>query len=173
MNPGVPHPGAFPAVISLNALSPTLYIKGLRNPRGGLPEVIRASFSRATSPANVGADADVPPMSVGCPFQKIRKWSACAETSGIAYGNGKPCERGCVRQRLYNNKSLRHSAERDEMLAYASVRIEEPRVGTFGERSEKLLHGGVLIRRARELRFFPSALLIYSSEQAERYSRRC
>jgi hypothetical protein len=48
------------------------------------------------------------------------------------------------------------------MLAYASVRIEEPRVCAFGERSEKLLHGGVLIRRARELRVFPSVLLLYS-----------
>jgi hypothetical protein len=73
LNPGVPHPGAFPAVISLNALSPTWYINGLRNPRGGLPVAIRASFSKATSPANVGADADVPPMSVGRPCQKIRK----------------------------------------------------------------------------------------------------
>jgi hypothetical protein len=59
------------------------------------------------------------------------------------------------------------------MLAYASVRVEEPRVGAFGERSEKLLHGGILIRRARELRFFAIRLaVIYSSEQAERYSRR-
>ena len=49
---------------------------------------MRASFSRATNPANEGAAADVPLANVERPLKKIRKFSACAETSGIACENG-------------------------------------------------------------------------------------
>ena len=45
---------------------------------------MRASFSKATKPANVGAEADVPPMRPGVPWKKILKLSAWAETSGKA-----------------------------------------------------------------------------------------
>ena len=46
---------------------------------------MRASFSSAIIPANVGDAADVPPMCSGRPRRKMRNLSACAETSGIAY----------------------------------------------------------------------------------------
>ena len=46
--------------------------------------MMRASFSRATKPANVGAEADVPQMRPGVPWKKILKLSAWAETSGKA-----------------------------------------------------------------------------------------
>ncbi|SRR6266851_6630367 len=161
LNPGVPHPGAFPAVMSLNASPPNRYINGLRNPRGGLPAAMRASFSRAMSPANVGADADVPLIGVGYPRTKIRKFSACAETSGIACGNetvGRQAVLGLLM--LLRERWL---------PTHASIRIEESRVGVFGQYLEKPLHGGVLIRRARELKFSPSELLLHSNfERKER-----
>ena len=54
------------------------------------------------------------------------------------------------------------------MLAYASVRIEEPRVGAFGERLEKLVHGAVLILRTWELRFFhPSYCYTRANRQSD------
>ncbi len=61
LNPGVPHPGLFPSVMSLNvALILSLYNKGLTNPRVGKPLVSRASFNNAKIPAAVGDDAEVP-----------------------------------------------------------------------------------------------------------------
>jgi hypothetical protein len=108
-----------------------------------LPAAMRASFSRATSPANVGADADVPLMAVGYPRTKIRKFSACADTSGIACGNET-----VGRQAVLGLLTLL----RERWLpTHASIRIEESRVGVFGQYLEKPLHGGVLIQRAREL----------------------
>jgi hypothetical protein len=85
VNPGVPHPGAFPLVISLNPSPFNAYMRGLRKPRAGLPAAIRASFSRATKPATDGVDAEVPPMGTALPPTKTRKKSACAEMSGIAF----------------------------------------------------------------------------------------
>jgi hypothetical protein len=45
---------------------------------------MRASFSRAISPANEGDDADVPSKVARVPWKKYRKLVACAETSGMA-----------------------------------------------------------------------------------------
>jgi hypothetical protein len=45
---------------------------------------MRASFSRATKAANEGDAADVPPICDAFPPRKIRKNTACAETSGTA-----------------------------------------------------------------------------------------
>src|SRR5260221_4091875 len=107
---------------------------------------MRASFSRATSPANEGAAADVPPADVERPLKKTRKFSACAETSGIACENGTvACQVGLSPLTL-----LRWTE-----FTYASMRIEESRIGAFGQRSEKPLHGGVLIRWPRELSCLP------------------
>ena len=107
---------------------------------------MRASFSRATRPANEGAAADVPLADVERPLKKTRKFSACAETSGIACVNGT-----VIRQLVLSPPSVL----RWKGLAYASMRIEESRVGVFGQRSEKPLHSGVLIRWPRELSRFP------------------
>jgi hypothetical protein len=85
LNPGVPQPGLFPAVISLNASKALEYRSGFKNPRGGFFFEIRASFKSDTKPATVGQAADVPPTFPVRPLRKIRKPSACAETSGIAY----------------------------------------------------------------------------------------
>lgn len=133
-------------MMSLNASDPKWYISGLRNPSGGLPAAMRASFSRATRPANEGAAADVPLADVERPLKKTRKFSACAETSGIA------CENGTVIRQLVLSPP---SMLRWKGLAYASMRIEESRVGVFGQRSEKPLHSGVLIRWPRELSRLP------------------
>ena len=84
LNPGVPHPGAFPTVMSCNPAPDNEYNIGLRNPSGDIPAESRASFNRATKAAKVGADADVPPMCHRLPFHVIRKFLPCAETSGYA-----------------------------------------------------------------------------------------
>ncbi len=84
LNPSVPHPGAFPAVMSLKPSPFNLYMSGLRKPSEGLHAAMRTSFSRATKPANDGDDAEVPPMCSGLPQRKNLKKFACAETSGIA-----------------------------------------------------------------------------------------
>ena len=87
LNPGVPQPGLFPAVISLNALKALEYRSGFKNPRGGFFSEIRTSFKSDTRPATVGQAADVPPTFAARPLRKIRKPSACAEMSGIAYAS--------------------------------------------------------------------------------------
>ena len=56
----------------------------MRNPRGGSLFEIRASLSRETILAKVGAAAEVPPMRNASPPMKILKRSAWAATSGIA-----------------------------------------------------------------------------------------
>ena len=87
LNPGVPHPGAFPAVISLNPFPFNVYRSGLRKPRELFPAAIRASFKSAMNAANEGDAADVPPINAARPPRKIRKDSDCAATSGIACFN--------------------------------------------------------------------------------------
>ena len=87
LKPGVPHPGAFPAVMSLNPFPFNVYMSGLRKPRGLFPAAIRASFRSAMNAANEGDAADVPPISAARPPRKIRKDSDCAATSGIACFN--------------------------------------------------------------------------------------
>ena len=73
--PGVPHPGLFPVVISLNIpglayrlpciswmiihLSDRSY-NGLRKPRGGRPAAASLSLRMPIIDAKIGADADVP-----------------------------------------------------------------------------------------------------------------
>ena len=84
LNPGVPHPGAFPTVMSLNPSPFSAYIRGLRKPSAGWPAESRASFSRATKAANEGVDAEVPPICTALPRKNIRKKAACADTSGMA-----------------------------------------------------------------------------------------
>ena len=84
LNPGVPQPGAFPDVMSVNPSPFNAYMSGFRKPSEDFPAAIRASFSRATKPAIVGDDADVPPMCLAPPPTNILKNSACAETSGNA-----------------------------------------------------------------------------------------
>ena len=73
-----------PAVTSANASAPLEYSSGFKNPSGRRPFDSRAEFSSETMPANVGADADVPPMDTGLPRRKTRKNSPCAATSGMA-----------------------------------------------------------------------------------------
>lgn len=85
LNPGVPQPGLFPVVMSLKPLTPFLYRKGFRKPSDGCPLARRASFRRATKPANAGEEADVPPINTGRPERMIRKRLDCAATSGMAY----------------------------------------------------------------------------------------
>ena len=88
LNPGVPHPGLFPTVMSLNApacAAPSAYSSGFRKPSGGAPAERRAELSSETKPANVGAAAEVPPMSPERPPRKMRKLSAWAATSGMAW----------------------------------------------------------------------------------------
>ena len=88
LNPGVPHPGLFPVVISLNARGSSAsiaYTSGFKNPSGGRPLDSRAELSSETMPANVGEDADVPPMRAGRPVRKMRRKSPCAATSGMAF----------------------------------------------------------------------------------------
>ena len=82
LKPGVPHPGAFPLVTSFKPGPPIEYSIGLRKPSGGFRAASCASFRRATMPATVGVDAEVPPINAGEPWKKIRKFSDWAETSG-------------------------------------------------------------------------------------------
>lgn len=67
MKPGVPHPGAFPSVMSFRPSTPIEYNIGFRKPKVGFPAAIVASFRSATIPAKVGAEAEVPLMSAGSP----------------------------------------------------------------------------------------------------------
>lgn len=67
LKPGVPHPGAFPSVMSFRPATPIEYNIGLRKPNGGFPAAMLASFRSATMPAKAGAEADVPLMSAGSP----------------------------------------------------------------------------------------------------------
>ena len=69
MKPGVPHPGAFPCVISRSPPVPIEYSIGLRKPSGDFPAAIDASFRSATMPAKVGAAADVPLISTLMPWK--------------------------------------------------------------------------------------------------------
>lgn len=87
LKPGVPHPGLFPSTISLNAFGSSmssLYSKGFKNPSVGRPLASRASFSKATMAANVGDEAEVPPMEMIRPERKTRNRRPCAATSGYA-----------------------------------------------------------------------------------------
>ena len=68
LKPSVPHPGLLPTVISFNPAYPVSYSHGFKNPRGGLPALIRASFSMDTKEAKVGVEADVPATLVVCPW---------------------------------------------------------------------------------------------------------
>jgi len=69
-------------VISFRPENPLEYRKGFKNPKGGKPTFRRASFNKATNPANAGDEAEVPPMRMALPLRKILKRSDCAETSG-------------------------------------------------------------------------------------------
>jgi hypothetical protein len=73
--------------MSLKAAVPFEYIKGFKKPRGGFPAAIRASFRRATIPAKVGEDAEVPPIKIVRRWRTISKLSPWAATSGIPYAN--------------------------------------------------------------------------------------
>ena len=75
--------------MSFSAATPFEYRSGFKNPSGGRPFDSRAELSSETMPANVGADADVPPIDTGRPRRKTRKNSPCAATSGIAYPSGR------------------------------------------------------------------------------------
>ena len=68
MNPFVPHPGLLPLVISFRPAMPNVYRSGFKNPRGGLLTPMRASLSSATNPANVGDEAEVPPIEASRPL---------------------------------------------------------------------------------------------------------
>lgn len=72
LNPWVPHPGFFPTVMSFNPCTPLLYRKGFKKPRVGKPFESLASLSNATIPANVGDEAEVPPILRGTPERKMR-----------------------------------------------------------------------------------------------------
>lgn len=84
LKPCVPHPGAFPWVISFSPALPIEYNIGLRKPSGGFPSAMELSFRSATMPAKAGAAADVPPISTGWPLRMMAKLFDCAETSGYA-----------------------------------------------------------------------------------------
>jgi hypothetical protein len=58
-------------VISFKPLNPTEYKNGFKKPKDGKPALRRASFNKETNPAKVGAEQEVPPMSVACPSRKI------------------------------------------------------------------------------------------------------
>ena len=75
LKPSVPHPGLFPIKISVNPSKPLEYRKGFMKPREGKPFDSRTLLRRLTMPANVGADAEVPPTSPDSPPTKIRKLS--------------------------------------------------------------------------------------------------
>ena len=60
LNPSVPQPGACPTVMSVRPVMPLEYKRGFRNPKGGWPEDMRASFNIAMIAAAAGAEADVP-----------------------------------------------------------------------------------------------------------------
>ena len=51
-NPLVLHPGLLPLVMSFK-LAGLEYNNGFKNPRGGLPALLRASFKRETTEAKV------------------------------------------------------------------------------------------------------------------------
>lgn len=82
LNPVVPQPELCPTVMSLKPPTPLEYSRGFKKPRGGCFLERRTSLRSATTPANAGEDAEVPPISLGLPDRKIRKRSDCAETSG-------------------------------------------------------------------------------------------
>lgn len=69
LKPGVPHPGAFPSVMSFKPPTPIEYNIGLRKPNGGFPAARFASFRSEMIAAKVGAEADVPLMSPFLPCQ--------------------------------------------------------------------------------------------------------
>lgn len=59
-------------------------MSGFKNPSGGRPLESRAELSRATKPATVGDEAEVPPMSDETfPMMTLNR-SASAEISGMA-----------------------------------------------------------------------------------------
>jgi hypothetical protein len=63
LKPAVPHPGfGCPPVISFNPRYPVLYNTGFKNPNGDFPFAMRTSFKSATTAANVGVEALVPPI---------------------------------------------------------------------------------------------------------------
>ena len=73
LNPGVPHPGALPLVMSFKAPAAFEYSSGFKKPRGGFPKRSRASFRRATKAVKVGDAAEVPPIRIGSPLRMILK----------------------------------------------------------------------------------------------------
>ena len=88
LNPGVPHPGLLPTVMSLKTEGSSAwsaYTSGLRNPSGGRPLAKRAELRSATMPATAGAEAEVPPMETMRPRKKMRKKRPWAATSGMAW----------------------------------------------------------------------------------------
>lgn len=85
LNPGVPQPPLLPDVISFRPAKPLEYKNGFKKPKGDLPAFNRTSLRRATNPANVGEDADVPPIKLVRPPTTTLKKSDCAATSGKAY----------------------------------------------------------------------------------------
>jgi len=87
LNPWVPQPGAFPTVMSVRPSMPMEYNIGLRNPRGGRPEEIRASFNNAKIAAAAGVDADVPETRSASPPANTRYLEPCAEISGYAWSS--------------------------------------------------------------------------------------
>jgi hypothetical protein len=71
-------------VMSLRAANPLEYRKGFKNPKDGRPAFKRTSFNKATNPAKVGDDAEVPPIKNASPPTKTLNRSPCAATSGKA-----------------------------------------------------------------------------------------
>jgi hypothetical protein len=63
------HPALNPFTISVNPAYPVLYNHGFKNPKGGLPEDMRASLTRARMEDMRGVEADVPEMMPKVPFQ--------------------------------------------------------------------------------------------------------
>jgi hypothetical protein len=94
LKPGVPQPGAFPDVMSFRPATPFEYKRGFRNPRGERPEERRASFRSDTIAEKVGVAAEVPEIRAGMPWKKMRKFKACAETSGIPCGKVTLAQKG-------------------------------------------------------------------------------
>ena len=84
LNPGVPHPGAFPVVMSCKPTPFNAYNIGFRKPSEDLPAAILASFNKATKAANDGVESEVPLRGTWDPCQVDRKSTPCVETSGYA-----------------------------------------------------------------------------------------
>lgn len=104
-------------VISLKPSPPVAYNNGLRKPSGGFPAESRAEFKSETKPANVGEEAEVPPISPGLPWKKILKLSACAETSGNAFAScNQQITLSCLQQ-IYNSVGVTGSNKDGNQIA--------------------------------------------------------